>query len=358
MRPIATRLPMTRRGALKGAGALGAGTLLSALLPGARARAESGSSEELQLAGDQIERIRSMNLRFGFNMNHRTDDFINSVIEGGEAAAADYGIELLVGDANFDAAKQLSDVEALVQQRVDGIFMIAVDSDSISSAVRQANRADIPVIVVGGPPTRGEILSLMNSTSYQGCYEGTRYLIEELGGQGQVAVLSIPLALQTIRDRELGSEAAIEEAPGIEMVAMQPVFSQDEALSAAQNIIQANPDLAGIFANWSRAIPGAWRAIEESGRDILLCGYDAEQDGMMALHSGQPALPGGEPILRALAGQQGVLTGRAGIDGLCQHLLGTDVPADILVPTVLVTADNVEEMWSALYPSGTPPWAG
>ena len=49
---------------------------------------------------------------------------------------------------------------------------------------------------------------------------------------------------------------------------------------------------------------------------------------------------------------------RAGIDALCKNALGETVQPDILVPTVLVTHDNVEEMWNRLYPDADPPWAG
>ncbi|MEM8589268.1 MAG: sugar ABC transporter substrate-binding protein [Pseudomonadota bacterium] len=348
----------TRRQVLGTMGLVGAGAAANLYLP-RRARAQVSTAESLILTDEEVAEIRGRGLRLGFNMNHRTDDFINSVVEGGELAASEYDIDLLISDANFDAAKQISDIESLLQQQVDGIFMIAVDSDSISSAIRQANRQDVPVVVVGGPPSRGDVLSVMNSASYEGCFQGTQALLDALGGGAgkRIGVISIPLGLQTIRDREQGSIDAIEQA-GAEMVAMQGVWSQDEALTAAQNIIQANPDLDGIFANWSRAIPGAWRAIEESDREILLCGYDAERDGMQALHSGEPALQNGQPILRALSGQQGILTGRAGIDALCKNALGETVQPDILVPTVLVTHDNVEEMWNRLYPDADPPWAG
>jgi ribose transport system substrate-binding protein len=348
---------LSRRQMLKVMGVIAASMGLTPMLkvgaqdatPEATPDPNISTAEELELTEEEIEQILEMELTFGFAMNHRTDDFINLVIAGGEATAEEYGITLLVNEAGFDAAVQLSQVEALIQQEVDGIFMIAVDGDSISQAIIEANEAEIPVIVVGGPPARGEILSLMNSTSYGGCYESCRYLVEAVGGEGKIGVIHIPLALETIVDRENGTRDAIAESE-MELVAFEPVLSQDEALAAAENMIQANPDLTAIFATWSLAINGALAAIEASGLDIKLSGYDAEVAGFQALDAGSP-------YLLSLAGQQAQLQGRAGINGLCKVILGQEIKPNILVPTLLVTADNYQERWDELYPGVTAPWA-
>lgn len=343
---------LSRRDMLKLMGAMGAGLTFGGAmgrLPRLRAQDNVAYAEDVALSEEQIEQIRSMNLRFGFNTNHRTDDFINTLIRGGEQTAEEYGIELLVSEANFDAARQLSQVEALIQQEVDAIFIVAVDSDSISRAILEANEANIPVVMVGGPPARGEILTLLNSTSFEGCFESTSYLIEQVGGEGQIAVISIPLALSTIRDREEGTLDAIGDSQ-MQLVGLQPVFEQEEAIAAAENFIQANPDLRAIFATWSLAVNGALAAVEASGRDILVSGYDAEVSGFQAFHNDNP-------YLQSLSGQQAALQARAGLDALCQSILGNEVAPDLLVPTLLVTEDNYMERWDELYPGVEAPWA-
>jgi ribose transport system substrate-binding protein len=306
------------------------------------------TAEDLQLTDEEIEEIKAMGLTFGFAMNHRTDDFINTVISGGEAAAEEYGVTLIVNEANFDAATQLSQIENMIQQEVDGIFVIAVDFDGIGPAVEAANEAGIPVMVVGGAPSRGEIISLMNSTSYQGCFDACKFLVDAVGGEGKIGIIHIPLALQTIEERERGTREAIATTE-MEIIGFESVWTQDDALAAAENMIQANPDLKAIFATWSLAINGALAAIEASGMDIKLAGYDAEVAGFQALDAGSP-------YLLALSGQQATLQGRTGVNALAKHILGQEVKPDVLVPTILVTADNYKEMWDVLYPEATPPW--
>jgi ribose transport system substrate-binding protein len=315
---------------------------------GQSGQTSTAQASEYELTEEQIEQVRDMDLTFGVNTNHRTDDFINLLIEGAQEAGEEYGIEILVSEAGFDAQRQLSQIENLVQQDVDGIFTVAVDSNAISPAIQQANNADIPVAIVGGPPARGEVITILNSTSYQGTYESTQRLIDAVDGQGQIGVLSIPLALKTIRDRETGVLDAVGESD-LALLNMQAVQNQDEAVSAAQNMITANPDMNAMFATWSLAVSGALAAIEDSGRDIKLSGYDAERSAFMAFHNDNPHLI-------SLSGQQGKAQGRAGVNVLVQHILGNEVARDTLVPTVLVTRDNYQEAWGELYPGVTPPW--
>lgn len=305
-------------------------------------------AEDIALTPEEIEQIRGQKLRFGFNTNHRTDDFINLLIKGGEDTAAQYGIELLVSEAGFDANRQLAQIEDLVQQKIDGIFLVAVDFDAISPAIEKANEAGIPVVIVGGPPARGQVLSVMNSTSYDGSYESAKHLVDAVGGEGKIGVITIPLALKTIQERDQGTLDAIATT-NMEVVGNQGVWKQEEALAAAENMITANPDMKAIFATWSLAVNGALAAIESSGKDIKLAGYDAEKAGFQALHDGNP-------YLLALSGQQATVQGKAGIDALAKAVLGQPVAAEILVPTVLVTQENYKEMWDVLYPDITPPW--
>jgi ribose transport system substrate-binding protein len=194
----------------------------------------------------------------------------------------------------------------------------------------------------------------MNSTSYSGCYDSCSYLLQTFDEPGEIGVIHIPLALSTIVDRENGTRDAISEA-GWELVAFQPVLSQDEALAAAENMIQANPNLKAIFATWSLAVNGALAAIQSSGLEIRLSGYDAELAGFQQFED--QAMGNSPLILYSLAGQQALVQGKAGIDALIKSALGETLKPDLLVPTILVTHEDYREKWDELYPGIAAPWA-
>ena len=309
-----------------------------------------GTAEALQLTDAQTEDIRSRGLTFGFLTNNQSDDFSRTLVAGGEAHAETLAVELVINNADFDANTQLSQFDALVQRGVDGIFLTAVDAGSIGQAVRRANDAGIPVFIVGGAPARGEVIGVMNAASYQGSYDATAAMMERIGTpNAQIAILGIPFALQTIRDREKGVLDAVGAAGG-QIISLQSDFSQDRLLELATNVIQANPDLAGIVATWSLAVNAATEAVAQSGRDILIAGYDSEVPGYMQLHSG-------DTNIVALSGQQAAVQGRAALDGLSQAILGADLCDEIITPNLLVTAENYQEMWETQYPGVTAPWA-
>ncbi len=305
--------------------------------------------DSVMLTDDEITDIQGRGLRIGFNTNNNTDDFSATVVRGGEAEAEALGIELITGSADFDAQRQLGQVDALVQQGVDAIFLIAVDADAISASIINANDAGIPVIIVGGPPTRGEVISVLNAQSYQGCLDAAGALAAAMGGSGQAGVLKIPLPLDIILERDRGTEDGLTGG-GIEIVADQGSFDQDELLSQAQGMIQANPELGGIFATWSLAINAALAAAEEADGQILIAGHDAERPGFEAFEAGNESLV-------ALTAQQPFLQGQVGLRALCKSILGQSVAPDLQVDNILVTPDNYRDVWDTLYPGIDAPWA-
>jgi len=308
-----------------------------------------GTAEALNLTPEQAADIKARGLTFGFLTNNISDDFSRTLVSGAEAFAAEAGVTLVVNNADFNANTQLSQFDALVQQGVDGIFLTAVDSASIGQAVLRANDAGIPVFIVGGKPARGEVIAVMNASSYQGSFDAGDAMMKAIGEpNAQVAILGIPFALQTIRDREKGILDAVG-ANGGQVISMQSDFSQDKLLDLATNVIQANPDLKGIFATWSLAVNATLEAVKQSGRDIKIAGYDSEATGYMAFHEGNANLV-------ALSGQQAAVQGRAAIEGLAQAILGATLCPEIITPNLLVTADNHEEMWSVQYPGAKAPW--
>jgi ribose transport system substrate-binding protein len=325
----------------------------AALLGFAAATAQAqeclGTAEALNLDDTQAADIKARGLTFGFLTNNNADDFSRTLIKGGEDAAAALGVTLVVNSANFDANTQLSQFDALVQQGVAGIFLTAVDAGSIGQAVTRANDAGIPVFIVGGAPARGEVISVMNASSYQGSFDAGAAMMSKINKpNAKIAILGIPFALQTIRDREKGILDAIGAAGG-QVISLQSDFSQDKLLELATNVIQANPDLDGVFATWSLAVNAATEAVKQSGRPITVAGYDSEAAGYKELASGAT------PIV-ALSGQQAALQGKAAIEGLSRHILGGTLCADIITPNLLVTADNYAEMWDIQYPGAAKPW--
>jgi ribose transport system substrate-binding protein len=263
--------------------------------------------------------------------------FFVSLRDGAQEAADDAGVELLVSDAQDDAQTQADDIQNFITQGVDVIVINPVDSAAIVTSVEAANQADIPVVTVDRAAEGGEITAHIASDNVQGGRMAGEYLIEEIGGSGQVAQLEGIAGTSAARDRGEGFQQAIDAASGVEVVANQTAnFDRDEGFTVAQNVFQGNPDLAGLFAQNDEMALGAVEAAREAGilQDLVIVGFDAVPDALEAIEAGDMA---------ATIAQQPDLMGREAVEAAAALVEGEEVEAERLIEVKLVTADNVSE---------------
>jgi ribose transport system substrate-binding protein len=263
--------------------------------------------------------------------------FFVSLRDGAQEAADEAGVELLVSDAQDDAQTQADDIQNFITQGVDVIVINPVDSAAIVTSVEAANQADIPVVTVDRAAEGGEITAHIASDNVQGGRMAGEYLIEEIGGSGQVAQLEGIAGTSAARDRGEGFQQAIDAASGVEVVANQTAnFDRDEGFTVAQNVFQGNPDLAGVFAQNDEMALGAVEAAREAGilQDLVIVGFDAVPDALEAIEAGDMA---------ATIAQQPDLMGSEAVEAAAALVEDEEVEAERLIEVKLVTADNVSE---------------
>ena len=92
-----------------------------------------------------------------------------------------------------------------------------------------------------------------------------------------------------IHERVAGCKAAIAEAPGIKLVDVQNGKQErDVALSVTENLIQAHPNLKGLFSVNDGGSMGALSAITASKKDIKLTSVDGAPEAVAAIKAGGP----------------------------------------------------------------------
>jgi ribose transport system substrate-binding protein len=263
--------------------------------------------------------------------------FFVTLRDGAQETADEAGVELLVSDAQDDAQTQADDIQNFITQGVDVIVINPVDSAAIVTSVEAANQADIPVVTVDRAAEGGEISAHIASDNVQGGQMAGEYLVEEIGGSGQVAQLEGIAGTSAARDRGEGFQQAVDAASGIDIVATQTAnFDRDEGFTVAQNIFQGNPDLAGVFAQNDEMALGAVEAAREAGilQNLVIVGFDAVPDALEAIEAGDMA---------ATIAQQPDLMGRESVEAAAALIDGEDVEAEQLIEVKLVTQDNVSE---------------
>ncbi|WP_226038483.1 ribose ABC transporter substrate-binding protein RbsB [Aquibacillus saliphilus] len=247
-------------------------------------------------------------LTVGFSISTLNNPFFVTLQEGAEAKAEEMGIDLVVVDAQDGVAKQISDVEDLIQQGVDVILINPTDSASVGTAVEAANSAGIPVITVDREAEEGEVAIHVASDNVLGGEMAGEQLVDLVGEGAKVAELEGIPGSSAARERGEGFHNVADDA--LDIVTTQTAnFNRAEGLTVMENILQSNPDIAGVFAHNDEMALGALEAAEAAGReDLVIIGFDATDDAVAAVDNGrlagtvaqQPVLIGEEALEAAL----------------------------------------------------------
>jgi ribose transport system substrate-binding protein len=158
----------------------------------------------------------------------------------------------------------------------------------------------------------------------------------ELVGSGNITQLEGILGTDPARDRGQGFEQAISAQDDVELVASQTAnFDRAEGLNVTENILQANPDIKGIFAQNDEMALGAGRALRgRAGSDVKVVGFDGIEDALKAIQSGK---------MNATVAQQPDKIGSLGVENAMKVIDDRSVAKNIPVEVALVTKDNVSQ---------------
>ncbi|RLC76656.1 MAG: D-ribose ABC transporter substrate-binding protein, partial [Chloroflexi bacterium] len=218
------------------------------------------------------------------------------------------------------------------QQGVDVLMVNPTDADAIVPSIQKANEAGIPVFTIDRGAAGGEVVSHIASDNVAGGWMASEFLCQALGGSGKVVELEGIAGTSAARDRGQGfNDYMSGECSGVEIVARQTAnFNRAEGLSVFENILQAQPEIDGVFAHNDEMILGAIEAAEAAGRagEIVFVGFDAVDDAVAAVDAGS---------LAATVAQQPSEMGRLGVETAVAYLGGASVEEYIPVDLSLVT---------------------
>jgi len=246
------------------------------------------------------------------------------------------GFETIVLSADEDVAKQSNQVKDFIVQKVSAIVLSPCESKSIVPVIQEANQAGIPVITVDIPCNEPgvEILTQVATDNFGGGREAAKAMIEALGeAGGKVAILHYKQA-ESCRLRVEGFRSIIDQynlaAEGQIDIAMEleSGAARDLGYKAAEDAIQATPELRGIFAINDPAALGARAALEKAGKadQIKIVGFDGQPEGKQAIKDGKIFA---DPI--QFPDRMGIEVVRS----IVAHSKGEEVPAEQLIPTSL-----------------------
>jgi ABC-type sugar transport system substrate-binding protein len=230
-------------------------------------------------------------------------------------------------------------IESAITQEYDAIATIAGES-GIAPFINKAVDMGIPVATFNSETTtENSRLFFIGANSYLQGEIAAQAMIDAIEGKGKVAIITGFFAVEAHEERRKGFiHYLLKHAPDIEIVGeVENSDKADLAYTQAQNFMNANPDLAGIYITAGGPF-GAAAAVEDAGLagEIKIICYDFVDETMEFVKKG---------VIYGTIGQDPFAQGHDPPVRLFNYLIGDVVPdAGMLYTHVdIVTKDNMDE---------------
>ena len=228
--------------------------------------------------------------KIGMTCMDLTNPFFKLIANVMEEEAKKCGYELVALSGELDPAKQNNQLADFAAQGYDAIFLNPVDSRAAGEGVKKAREAGIPVFTFDVEVTDEEakdlIVSHIGSDNYQGGRLAGESMMKVTGNQGKIAIITYPEVTSCIYRRDGFLEYLQEHNSQLEVVTeLTGKGNRNDGYAVATDILQAHPDLVGIFAINDPSALGAYAAVAKAGKQdqIRIIGFDASPAGKQAV---------------------------------------------------------------------------
>lgn len=274
----------------------------------------------------------------GFPQDNMANDWRRAQVMEVERTLSKYdNVEFIYTDAQGNTAKNIQDIEDLVDRGIDLLMISPRDGRAMSPVIAQVHARGIPVVLLTRRVTGEAYTTFVSASDMKIASQAADYMAGALNGQGRILVLQgVPTATTAIA-RTDGFMSAIANHPGIEVVAVKPAnYLRSEAIKVVEQMLEAGVQFDAIYAQSDSMAAGARLALSAQGIDpstMVIVGIDYIPEAREAIRNGQQNATFTYPT----AGEQGA-------EAAMMILQGQDVPREIEVPSTQVTKDNVEEV--------------
>jgi len=198
--------------------------------------------------------------------------------------------------AQGDTAKQAANVEDLVAQRVDAIFLAPREKVGFEQTLQTAKEAGIPVILVDreAAGTAGEdFVTVLKSDFIEQGRRAAEWLARASNGKASIVELSGTTGASVTQDRAKGFADEIAKHPEMKIIQSQTGdFNRAKARDVMQNIIQARgKEITAVYAHNDEMALGAIQALEAAGMkpgtEVLIVSVDGQKSALQAIIDGK-----------------------------------------------------------------------
>ncbi len=286
----------------------------------------------------------------GVALPNLTNPYYVAMKKSFEENGAAQGFEVRVLIADNDDAKQLSQVQTMVQQGVSAIALNCVSSGPCVASVSEANQANIPVFAINILPDpeslKGQELKLEQGVQTDqkagGLYIGQQ-LLKDIGADGKavIGIVGEPTSVAA-NARDEGFKEALAANPNVKFVALvNGKVEETTSLKVTTEMLQGNPDITVVYSDTEPSALGAIAAIQQLGRDDVKLYAFVVKLGVKHIEDNS--------ILKAGAIQEPAKLAQIQVENIKKFLAGEKLEPVIDSPPLLVSKDNAAEVVDKAY---------
>jgi ribose transport system substrate-binding protein len=237
-------------------------------------------------------------------------------------------LRVVFADAQQDNAKQVSDVEGFLRQRIDLLMISPNEAKPLTPIVRRVFEQGIPVIVIDRAIEGDSYTVFVGADNRVIGRAAGQHVAEILGGKGSIVEIRGLPGSPPARDRSEGFREVIAKYPGIQIL-HDPVANwlREEALTQMEIALSAHPHIDLVYAHNDPMAMGAYLAAKAKGREreMKFVGIDA----LPGLDGGRQAVADGK-LDATFVYPTG---GREAVELAASILKGVKVPHTVVLAT-------------------------
>jgi ribose transport system substrate-binding protein len=265
--------------------------------------------------------------------------FFTQMDDGARKAAKAAGADLAIFNSNNDPNAQNNAIETYIQQKVDALLVVAIDVNGIKPAIAEAKKAGIPVVTIDAIVNGDNDVQVGVDNRKVGTDIGAytaNYIKKSLGGKAEIGVVgALNSYIQNVRLD--GFKAGLASTPSAKIVAtVDGQNVQDQAQTAAENLISGNPNVQVVYATGEPALIGLVAAVSAQGATdhVKIVGWDLSAQAIKGIDQG---------FVTAVVQQDPEGEGKAAVEAALKLIAKQPVAKNISVPVTIVTKANVDK---------------
>lgn len=302
--------------------------------------------ERVSLLPDDRTAAKAAGWRVAVVLHTLQSDWAKQQLAGMMGIFGDCGAAVIdVVDCAFSPDMQVAELDRLIPQRPDAIISLPVANEQVAAAHRRVSEAGIKLVLLDNAPT-----GLLPGKDYTALVSSDNFGLGKIAAQGlsqhlptgaQVGVLGFAADFFATNEREIAFTKWLQVNRPDVTPRVRRFARFEDAAASTDDLLSANPDLAGLFVVWDTPALAAANRLAERGATMPMATVDLGEVAAIALAKGDSfcCIAAQQPFQQGIAAAQTVI--------LC--LLGRPVPAWIALPGIGVTRDNVVESFQTVW---------